>query len=111
MEAQLDIFEQAALLRDKGIENAVNHAEKAQEGWKEQAWNTFCQYLKEVKDTFQIEDFREWAQGKLSDPPSLRAFGFLPLKATKLNLIVRAGYAKVKNKKAHLTPSAVWKKA
>ncbi len=110
-QSQLNI-EFSKKARDKGIERAVAHADKEVDSWSHDAYEAFKNWLaaKEQGETFLIEDFREAVAQTLEDPPSRRAFGFLPLKAAKDGLITKAGYGKVKNVKAHLTPASLWSK-
>lgn len=111
MTAQHEFDFSGRVLRDEGIARAVAHAERKVDGWSLLTWLAFERYLGRmvVGETFQIEDFRNSIHG-VPDPPSLRAFGFLPKRALKLGLIESAGTSKVKNPKAHMANSAVWRK-
>jgi hypothetical protein len=46
----------------------------------------------------------------LENPPSNRAFGFIPVRAVKEGWIEFSRIAKVKNRKAHATPANAWRK-
>ena len=111
MIAQTEFDFSGRALRDQGIAHAVAHADRKVNDWSLLAWLAFERYLGRMVagETFQIEDFRSSIHG-VPDPPSLRAFGFLPKRALKLGLIESAGTSKVKNPKAHMANSAVWKK-
>lgn len=100
-------------LRDRGIERAKLHADVTHDDWSTNAYGLFEIYVKYLsfEETFQIEDFRQWASGAgLPEPPHKRAFGFIPIKASKAGLIVKHGHAKVTNPTAHQAISTVWKR-
>ncbi|HRG36916.1 MAG TPA: hypothetical protein PK289_00130 [Bacteroidia bacterium] len=96
-------------LRDKGISNAIGHAEFKNPGWNEQAYEFLLKYIKTV-DEFMAEDLREAAKGIVIEPPSLRAWGGVIVRASKQKLIKRTGFRNVTNAKAHATPASVWSK-
>lgn len=109
-----DLFHQpppltGAELRDKGISNAIGHAEFKSPGWNEQAYQFLIKYIKTV-DEFMTEDLREAAKGSVEEPPSLRAWGGVIVRAVKEKLITRKEFRNVKNAKAHSTPASVWNK-
>lgn len=112
---QLNILDAIESERRKqvGIETATNQAESVEPGWNEKADHMFREWLKgwPVGYTFLIEDFRTWSSiFGLSDPPSKRTFGAIPLRAKKKNLIRAAGLAKTKSKNQHGCFSTVWQK-
>lgn len=104
---QLDIFI-SHNLRDKGIQQAINHADKVEEKWSEKAYNCLLRFI-QWNDEFMTEDVREFASLSLSEPPSNRSWGGIIVKAVKQGLIVRKGFRNVSNAKAHSTPASVWK--
>lgn len=108
---QLDI-EFGKKLRDQGIAQAVATAEDKQPDWKDNCYRHFENYLKThpIGGEFMIEDFRAYMRTHLIEPPSNRAFGFLPKRAVKNGRIERASFAKVKNPTAHCAIVAVWRK-
>lgn len=108
--SQLTIFDeiQSATLRDKGMESAVNHANNVHPNWGDRAYN-YLMYFIRNNDRFMTEDVRRAAaEINFPDPPSQRAWGAVIIKAVKAGKIRRAGYAAVKNPKAHGTPASVW---
>ena len=97
--------------RDKGINQAVNHANEVNTGWSDAAFEMFKEWLKGwPKDfKFTIEQFRQVAQIRgLPDPPSNRAYGGVAVRAKKAGLINSNGTVKVKNPKAHMANAAQW---
>lgn len=98
--------------RDKGLAQAVTHANEDSWGWSDKAYDLFKKWLaeKKVGDQFMIEDFRVDIFGKLEEPPSRRSFGGLTGKGVRDSLIEKAGYGQVKNVRAHATPVTIWKK-
>ena len=109
--SQLDITF-GEILRDRGIKQAVDHADRQVSSWSTYAMDHLRVYLrkKPTDFTFMIEDFREYLKSHLVAPPSDRAFGQIAIRAVREKLIVKAGYDLVKNPLAHRTPAAVWKK-
>ena len=103
---QLDIFI-SHNLRDKGIQQAINYADKVQPLWSEQAYNCLLNYIR-YNDEFMTEDVREASKNQLSEPPSARAWGGIIVKAVKCGLIYRKGFRNVSNVKAHCTPATLW---
>lgn len=95
--------------RDKGIKKAITHADRVHDKWGDRVFEAFKEYLIIMqKQPFQIEDFREWIGDKIPPPPHNRAFGAIVIRAIKAGLIWRAGFAPVKNPKAHRAIGAVW---
>lgn len=103
---QLDIF-LSQNLRDKGIQQAINHADQVKPLWSEQAYNCLLNYIR-YNDEFMTEDVREASKHQLSEPPSARAWGGIIVKAVKCGLIYRKGFRNVSNVKAHCTPATLW---
>jgi hypothetical protein len=103
---QLDIFT-SQILRDKGIQQAINHADQVKPLWSEQAYNCLLNYIR-YNDEFMTEDVREASKHQLSEPPSARAWGGIIVKAVKCGLIYRKGFKNVSNVKAHCTPATLW---
>lgn len=113
---QLDIFDQAAgeRLAVAGMELAVETANGEHPKWSERCWQLFYQWLNKKPRyyEFMIEDFRKYLYDYdlIERPKSDRAFGFISVKAVKMNLISFSKMERVKNKKAHATPASVWMK-
>ncbi|MFC4219039.1 hypothetical protein [Flagellimonas marina] len=100
-------FDRAEMLRDKGIKQAVDHADSTIDNWSERAFNFMRNYLTTTKE-FMVEQVREASKGKVPDPPSNRAWGAIVLRARKMGLVRRKGYGRTKNVRAHSTPATIW---
>jgi hypothetical protein len=95
--------------RDKGIHQAITHADGVCDRWSDKVYALFYVYLMDHPEPFQMEDFREWGSEVIEEPPSKRAFGHIVLRAAREGLITRVGYAPVKNVTAHRAFASVWK--
>lgn len=105
-----DAIREGELLRDQGLNQAVSHAVKVDPEWKEKVWSIFINWIsgKPKGYFFLMEDFRRQTENELPAPPSLRAFGFVSIKAAKQGLVFQRGTAKVKNPRARCANAAVW---
>lgn len=99
---------------EKGLARAVEKADRDYTDWSDRCWELFLKWLgkKQTGRHFQVEEFRRdcmlW--GKIEEPQSNRAFGFISKRAVKMNLIVSVGKAKTKSKTGHGCNSEVWMK-
>lgn len=105
---QGDLFS-AEHLRDVGIQNALNHANRVVDNWGEKAFAFFLEYLKNNKE-FMAEDVRNASVGIVPEAAHARAWGAIIVRAVKSGLIRRKGFKNVKNAKAHCTPAALWER-
>lgn len=106
----LDI-DKARQERDKGIQQAVDHANAVNKEWFEKAYKMFKEWLSGWPSghEFMIEDFRLSAEIRgLKKPPSARAYGAIAVKAKKENLIVSYETAKTRGKSAHRANANKW---
>lgn len=111
MSLQLDILT-AIEERDRGIQQAVDHADQVNDNWSGQAYAVLQVFLKEYPGEFMAEDFRSYcAMIDFALPPHARAFGGVIARAAKAGLIKHVRIDKVKNVKAHRANAAVWRKA
>ena len=97
-------------LRDAGIKTAVEHADAVQPEpkWSDLAYSFLEQYI-QTRQKFMTEEVRAASEGIVPEPPSLRAWGGIVVRAANRGLIEKAGYQEVQNPKAHRTPSSVWR--
>lgn len=108
MGKQLDIFE-GMLLRDEGIQQAIDHADQVDEKWSETAYRFLLSFISTTTTEFMVEDIRIAAEKSgVPIPPSDRAWGGIIVRAAKAGLIRRVGYRAVANPKAHCTPATLW---
>lgn len=109
MSAQLPIdFTAARAARDAGIAAAVEHADHVEPKWSDTAYDFLVGYLPSV-ETLTSEDVREASRGVVSDPPSLRAWGGVFMRAARAGLIERAGYGTARDPKVHCNVVTVWR--
>jgi|TARA_R110000764_G_scaffold50754_4_gene111483 hypothetical protein len=101
------MINESIILKNKGINAAVDNANKTIKGWSQMAANFLIDYM-ESNDEFMAEDVRLASRGIVPEPPSKRAWGSIFSVAAKNNIIKRIGYNTVKNPKAHGTPASVW---
>jgi len=104
---QLNLFS-GPELRDKGIQKAVDHADREIKNWPGLAYEFLKSYLYENR-TFMTKDVRCASKGIVPDPPNNRAWGGIMVHAKMCGLITSIGYDKVKNPKAHCTPATLWR--
>jgi len=95
-------------LRDAGMKQAIEHADKVVESWSDKAYDHLLKYIV-LHDEFMAEDLRY--ESKLPEPPSRRAWGQIMLRAAKSGLIYRVGFRAVKNPKAHCANASLWRVA
>lgn len=97
------------ILRDKGIKQAVNHAEEVEEGWQEKALGFLFIFI-HSHGQFAIEDIRTQAErfSQVPEPPSKRAWGAIAREAAKRGWIKKMGYIQVRNPSAHCANANLW---
>jgi hypothetical protein len=96
--------------RDAGIQQAAQHAEAVEPGWKDTAYGmleTFCQERRGCH--FTSEDVRRWCELREFTSPVPKAWGPVFLKAARANLICRNGFAIAKQR--HGSPCPQWEVA
>src|SRR5687768_11496245 len=100
--------------RDSGMKQAADHADYVSKDWCERAYRYLKLYINSgnLKKKFKIEDVRELAKSAvfLEDPPSLRAWGAVTMRAAREGMIKRVGYTQVKNPNANRANVSVWQK-
>ena len=106
--------ETGEVLRDLGMQKAIDSAEDQTPNWQELAYAQLEKYVKSYAKnyclkSFMAEDIRAWAHDQgLPRPPSSRAWGGIIHKARSRGLIKRIGTATVKNPTAHCANAALW---
>lgn len=103
---QLDLIAYAEQRRDHGIQRAVDHAEREQEGWTDFALSLLRFYASRQSDPFLAEQFVEHCTGLIALPPDGRAWGGVFKRAARLGIIRRVGYAPAKS--SNLAPKCTW---
>jgi hypothetical protein len=106
MTNQLDLF-QSRKNRDNGIERAIEHANRVNGNWSEQAYQFLLEYIKD-REEFITEDVRQAAIDHVPQPPNQKAWGGVIVRAKKSGLITRKGYVSRKNPIAHCATVTLW---
>lgn len=98
--------------RDDGMNRAVTHANKIHSDWSDKAYAYLIQFVASRKpgETFLTEDIREDAGTVVPEPPSLRSWGAITMRAAREGLIVKVGHRAVKNKNANMAYASVWRR-
>lgn len=108
----MDAIREGEILRDAGILQAQENADKKSPRWSEKVYELFTEWAvkKGSGHRFKTEDFRLSVEltGKVSKPPSRRAYGSIAVKAVKAGLIKKVGYAQVSNPLAHRANCVLW---
>lgn len=97
-------------LKEKGIQRAVDNAERVNPGWKEKCYELFKRFVVGQVKPFKVEAFREAVKEQLEEPPHLRAFAFVVVKAKKEGLIKHVGYTQVDNPTSHRANCSLWQR-
>ena len=95
---------------EEGIQRAVDSANRVHENWSDKAYDYLLNFVKTRKkgERFLIEDVRQDATTLVPHPPSYRAWGAIARRAIMEGVIVKVGYRKVKNSRAHQANAAVY---
>lgn len=112
MTQQLNIFSGESL-KEKGMRQALQHADKVEHRWSEKAYQVLLDFLSHLPEDrkFMTEQFRKYAyENGLPAPPSERAHGSVIRRAAIEGKIIRVGFGQVTNPKAHCANSSVWRK-
>ena len=95
-------------LRDRGMQQAIDHADEVVDGWSAIALKFVTHYALNNR-TFSGEQVRIASRGVVPAPPHLRAWGGVMMKAAKMAIIRKCGYVQVDNPLAHKATAALWK--
>lgn len=103
--------------KEKGIKQAIDHANQVHPDWSELAYNKALLALLHLRTTydkkyFSIEDVREVIRICLlpiPEPPTKRAWGSVTLRLIREKKIEKVGYAPTKSRTAHNAIAAIYK--
>lgn len=101
-------IQDAIALKERGMQRAVDSAEREMPGWKIAALTFLKSFLSTHHAPFMAEEFRAWAYEMGLPQVSGRAFGSVMVTAQKKGYVRAAGFGFTKNPKAHRTPATVW---
>jgi len=102
---------EAQALRDKGIERAINHADRVHFNWSDRAFESLKTVAKTLGkgECITSEYVRAHAEFHgLQTPPDKRAWGAVMLKAARAKLIVKKGWTTATDPKVHCNPVSLW---
>jgi len=102
---------QAELLRDEGIQRAVDHADREIESWSDRASDMLlsCARARGKGAEITSESIRNYAEfHDLPPPPDKRAWGAVMLKAARAGVIKKVGYTTANDPKVHCNPVSLW---
>lgn len=99
--------------RDEAINRATGHADAVEPAWSERAYAHLLAYPALPRGAaFMAEDVRKFAEEQgLPTPPDPRAWGGVVQRAVRVGIIESAGFGYSKNRRAHLRPTAIWRRA
>ena len=100
-------FESGKMKRDKGMAQALKHAEDTEDDWGGQARKFLHQYAKTHKE-FSGEMVRIASRDIIPRPPHLRAWGAIIVGGLKAGWIRQIGFTKVKTPTSHMANAAWW---
>ena len=94
----------ARLARDSGMARAAEHADKADAGWNEKAYDFLVEFAR-THGQFISEDVSDASKAVgFPQPPTDRAWGSAYKKAIKRGVIVRAGIGRSRRRHASICP-------
>jgi hypothetical protein len=91
-----------------GIDVAIEHADRVAPEWRHLAYDALVEFAK-TQPTFTIEQLREHLNGKLADPPSLRAWGGIARKAQHAGIIEHGGFVEATATNVHANVVTLWR--
>lgn len=94
-------LDQARAQRDAGMQQALEHAQRVDESWPEQAFRHLIDYA-ETHETFISHNVTEG----LPAPTDDRAWGNIFVRAAKVGIIKRIGYGV--SHRRHASPTPLW---
>ncbi len=101
-------FSKVAML--KGLQKAEDHANAVHNNWSDDAYKFLTLFITHKKGDFMVEDVRTASKYIVPEPPSMRAWGAIILRAAKARMIKKVGIRAVKNLKAHKANASVWRR-
>lgn len=93
--------------RELGMRRSAEHAEDAAPGWINTAVSQLRVFVAQRSGApFLTEDFRRWAQTRLTAPPDGRAYGHVMKRAARLGVIQSNGFAAADSSNG--SPKVLW---
>jgi len=114
---QADLFDnmqrtaRARLLRDQGMQTAIDHADAVSEEWSERAYGKLRAYVAGLHSgaLFTCEVVRDYAERSgLPPPPDKRAWGGIMVRGRHAGLFRKHGFTIATDPKVHCNPVSQW---
>lgn len=106
----MDLVDLAFAEAERGMNQALAHAEQVETGWGDVAYLFLQKYAREHAEPFTALDVRTAASAwGLSDPPTPKAFGGVFQRASRAGVIRKIGYAP--HAERHASPTVLWSRA
>lgn len=104
-----DLFHYAEEQAQRGMAQALDHADEVYGGWSEIAYDFLVRFARTRSEAFISEDVSGASKEDptFPQPPTDRAWGSVYLRAAKSGVIVRAGTGKSRRRHASICPA--WK--
>lgn len=104
---------EAAAARDAGIALAIDHADRKEPGWSDEAFAVLEKFVAKARrqgEDFTSEQVRDYSESSgLPEPPDHRAWGGVFVRAVRAGLIEHAGFDTSANPRAHSRPINKWR--
>jgi hypothetical protein len=102
---------EAEILRDQGIQRAVDHADRVESKWSDRAYEMLVRHAKHLGQgsnitSEAIRNHAEWFG--LPPPPDKRAWGAVMLRAARAGVIAKVGWTTANDPKVHCNPVSLW---
>lgn len=95
-------------LRDAGIKQAIEHADRAEPSWSDRALGYFMEYAATHAE-MTTEEVRQYAERcGLQTPTDRRAWGAVALRAMRTGIVRSGGYTKAKSPTVHAMTVTLW---
>jgi hypothetical protein len=100
----MDLFQHAELERDRGMVSAALHAAETHERWNDRAYAFLVEYARKHQ-SFISEDVSDASiDAGFPQPPTLRAWGVVYVKAIKNDVIIQTGAGRSRRRHASICP-------
>jgi hypothetical protein len=105
---QLTLFPSGEQLRDQGIAQALEHADRDTPRWSSIAYEFLCKFAQTHEGEFMAEYVRAASRGIIPPPPDERAWGGVFTKAYRAGVIRSVRYERCVSPELHRVPKIVW---
>ena len=112
---QKDMFQHPGeILRDRGIQQAIDHADAVEPSWSDMAYEATISFIgshMRSGDSFTMEYIRLQLteSNMISKPPDARAWGGIMRRLAKAGYIMKDGFIPAESAIAHRCPKQIWR--